>query len=85
MTKRQPKRTMTKRAVVEAAVIFQPRRVCRVLMQVLSRHLVVLTADHAAQAREERLRLVRAHAIIHERNRMVDALRRVPSVQPIPR
>lgn len=46
-------------------------------VQVLSADLVVLPADHAAQAREVRLRLIGAGVIIDERDRMIDALRGV--------
>jgi hypothetical protein len=50
MRKRQPKRTMTQRAVVFAAVIFHPGGVRRVLVQVLRADVVMLTFNHLAQA-----------------------------------
>jgi hypothetical protein len=55
---------MAKRAIVYAAMILQPRGVRGVLMQTLRRHLVVLAADHAAKAREERLGLIGANAVV---------------------
>jgi hypothetical protein len=79
VTKRQPERTVRQRTVVETPVIFQPRRMRGVLVKVLRRHRMMLAVDHAAKAREKRLRLIGASTIEAIRLRMVDAVN-VPSV-----
>jgi hypothetical protein len=52
MAERQPKGAMHEPAVVGAAVIFKPSCMGRIV-KVASRDLVMLSADHAAKAREE--------------------------------
>src|SRR5437588_221356 len=63
IVQRQAERAERQRAVVEAAVIFNPSRVRGVLMKVASRYVVVLAFDHLAEPREKRLRLIGARAV----------------------
>jgi hypothetical protein len=50
MPQSKPERSMRERAVVKPAMVLQPRGVVGVLIEVLRADVVVLAADHAAQA-----------------------------------
>ena len=84
MTERQAERAMHKRAVIFAAVILKPSGVRRILMQILRRNVVMLTAHHAAQAREKAFGLIGASAVMAISFTVVDPRYRIMSMQNIP-
>src|ERR1043165_4674556 len=80
----EAKRAVYHRAVVHAAMIFQPRRMGGVLVQILRANIVVPAFDHAAKTREKAFNLIGRNAVEAVRNRVVDPLCRVVEWQPVP-
>lgn len=72
------------RAVALAAMIGQPSGVRGVLVKVLRRNVVMLAANHAAQAREIAFRLIGADAVEAVGLAVIDALYREKGVQHVP-
>ncbi|OJJ11516.1 hypothetical protein BKI51_07170 [Alphaproteobacteria bacterium AO1-B] len=56
---RQPKRLTCQFSIAFATMIFEPRYMTGMLMQVMRAYMVVLAANHPAQAGEEAFGLVR--------------------------
>lgn len=71
-------------SVAHAAAILAPRHFASIGGKVLAADVMVNANLSAAQAREKRLRLVRASRAIRIAFLMVDAARQIGSVQAIP-
>ncbi len=70
--------------VIGAAVILAPRGLCRILVKVLRRDVVVLAGDGAAQTRKVGLGLIGAGIAVRIHLGMIDPARLENGVQDIP-
>ena len=75
---------MSQRPVIGAAVVFQPRGLVRILVQVLGADVVMLSLDHAAQAREIAFHHVGVLAVVAVAFRVVHAVNVVTRMQQVP-
>lgn len=85
MGKRRAERTMRQRTIRQAAMIFQPSRVCGILVKVARADVMVLSVDHPPKPREERFRIVRVTAVqVAVFDRVVDPTQRPTCRQNVP-
>ena len=80
----RPHNAMSLRAVVDAAVVFAPCHFAGVGVQIRPGDMVVRADFGAAQAREVAFGLVRASALVLERDRVIDAVRLPTGMESVP-